>query len=291
MKSHNILFLGYGYVAQYFCMRYNADNFTFSASINKSKDKYFKVRSEVTTMNFMQINNSFLDDCDIFIISIPPFYKLKTDIIIDKFHSYFLNRQTRYKLIYLSSTSVYGDYNGKRVWEDSKLKAESANGLARIECENKYLELQNNKLANIAILRLAAIYGDKRNNILAIYNKEIIQNKLSSRFISRTHIVDIVAIIREIILSIKIKNQIFNVADNNPCLTSEANDYICKELLKIDKLPIGEYINESRNYSFALDNKIVDNSKLNKLLNYKFTFPSYKEGLKQIAKNLNLIQT
>ncbi|MFT4718731.1 MAG: hypothetical protein ACI9IL_001071, partial [Rickettsiales bacterium] len=33
MKSHNILFLGYGYVAQYFCKSYHLDGFNLGASI------------------------------------------------------------------------------------------------------------------------------------------------------------------------------------------------------------------------------------------------------------------
>jgi NAD dependent epimerase/dehydratase family enzyme len=286
--NHNILFLGYGYVAQYFCKSYHSDNPDLTASIHNSKEKYFKTPNNVNTINFSEINGSALDDYNNFVISIPPFYQLKTDIIIDKFHDYFLSRKTPYKLIYLCATSVYGDHDGKKVQEDSELKAQSSNGLARIACENKYLELQENKFANIIILRLAGIYGDKRNSMLAIRNKEIIQNKSSSRMISRAHVADIVTIIREVILSSKIKNQIFNISDNNPSPTNEINDYICEELLKINKLPIGSDLKESRHSSFALDNKIVDNNKLKKVLNYEFIFPSYKEGLKQISKNLNL---
>ena len=284
--SHNILFLGYGYVAQYFCKSYHSDNLNLAASINILKEKYFKTPNNVKTIIFSEINSSILDNYNNFIISIPPFYQLKTDVIIDKFHNYFFKRKTQYKLIYLSATSVYGDHKGKKVQEDSDLKAQSINGLARIACENKYLELQENELANIIILRLAGIYGDKRNSILAIRNKEITQNKSSNRIISRTHISDIAAIIKKIILSSKIKNEILNISDNNPCPTNEVNDYICEELLKIDKLPIGDDIKESRHFSFALDNKIVSNKKLKKVLNYEFIFPSYKEGLQQIAKNL-----
>jgi NAD dependent epimerase/dehydratase family enzyme len=287
--SHNILFLGYGYVAQYFCKYYNSYSFNLGASINTSKEKYFKTSNEVTTIDFSEIDDFTLDNYNNFVISIPPFYQLKTDAIIDKFHDYFFNRKTPYKLIYLSATSVYGDHDGKKVQEDSKLKAESINGLARIACENKYLQLQENELTNIIVLRLAGIYGDKRNSILSIHSQEIICNKLSKRMISRAHVADITAIIREIILSSKIKNQIFNVSDNNPCPTNDVNDYICEELLKIDKLPINDDIKESRHSSFALDNKIVDNGKLKKMLNYEFIFPSYKEGIKKIAKNLNLI--
>lgn len=288
MKSHNILFLGYGYVAQYFCKSYHLDGFDLGASINNSKEKHFKTPNNIKTISFAEINSSVLDNYSSFVISIPPFYQLRTDAIIDKFHNYFLKRKTTYKLIYLSATSVYGDHDGKKVYEDSELKAESINGLARIKCEDRYRELQKNELANIIILRLAGIYGDKRNSILSIRSKDITQNKSSSRMISRTHVVDITAIIREIILSSKIKNQIFNISDNNPSPTSEVNDYICKELLSVEMLPTNNDLKESRHYSFALDNKVVDNSKLKKILNYDLIFPSYKEGLQQIAKNLNL---
>jgi len=288
MKSHNIIFLGYGYVAQYFCKSYNSDVFNLSASINNSKEKYFKTPSNVKTISFLKVDSLTLDNYDNFVISIPPLYQLKTDTVIDKFHNYFLKRKTPYKLIYLCATSVYGNHDGQKVQENSELKAESINGLARIACENKYLQLQKNELANIIILRLSGIYGDKRNSISSILGKEIVQNKSSSRMISRTHVADITAIIRDIILSSKIKNEVFNISDNNTSPTNEVNDYICEELLKIDKLPISDDIKESRNSSFALDNKVVDNSKLKKILNYEFIFPSYKEGLKQIAKNLNL---
>lgn len=285
----NILFLGYGYVAQHFCESYHLDRLNLGVSINISKEKYFKTPNNVTAINFSEIDSSIMDNYNNFVISIPPFYQLNTDAVIDKFHNYFLNRKTPYRLIYLSATSVYGDHDGEKVQEDSKLKAESINGLARIECENKYLELQKNELANIIILRLAGIYGDKRNSILAIRDKDIFQNKPSQRMISRTHVKDITAIIKKIILSSNIKNQIFNVSDNNPCPTSEVNNYICEALLKIHHLPIGRDLKESRHSSFSLDNKIVDNGKLKKILNYDLIFPSYKDGLQQIFKNLNLI--
>jgi dTDP-4-dehydrorhamnose reductase len=292
-QNYNIIFLGYGYIAQCFCKYYSSDDLHLSASINNSKEKYFKTPSKVTTINFLKIDHSILDNYDNFVISIPPFYQRQTDIVIDKFHDYFLSRKTPYKLIYLSATSVYGDHEGRKVQEDSDLKAKSKNGLARISCENNYLALQENALANIVILRLAAIYGDQRNSIVEIRDKNISQNKSSNRMISRTHAEDITAIIKKVILSSEIKNQIFNISDNNPCPTNEVNDYICEELLKINKLPIEEGSKESKNASFApenkLDNKVVDNSKLKRILNYELTFPSYKEGLQQVFKNLNLI--
>ena len=287
-SSKKILFLGNGYVAQYFCKKYHTDNFHLNVTINSTRNKHFDQAKEVTIINFSEITNSILDNYNNFIISIPPFYQLETDIIIQKFHNYFLTRKTPYRLIYLSSTSVYGDHKGKKTHENSELRSASIKGLARIACEKKYLELKNNKLANIIILRLAGIYGDKRNNILVIHNKNLTEHQISERMISRIHVADIVSIIRLIIISDQIKNQIFNVSDNKPCPTYEVNNYICRELLGINKLLINNNLKRAKNSSFILDNKIIDNSHLTKALDYQLIFPSYKEGLIEILKNLNI---
>ncbi|MFT6105993.1 MAG: nucleoside-diphosphate-sugar epimerase [Rickettsiales bacterium] len=288
MEKQNTLFFGHGYVSQYFCQSYHLDeSLNLGASINISKDKYFKTPSSVKTIYFPEIDALFLNNYDNFVISIPP-NQQKTDAIIDKFHDYFSNRKTPYKLIYLSATSVYGNHDGAKVQENSNLKSTFSGGLARIECEDHYQKLQKNQSANIIILRLAAIYGEQRNTILSIRDGKITHNKPSNRTISRTHVSDISAIIRAVILSNKINNQILNVTDNHPCPTAEVNDYICTELLKIHKLPIQSDVEEFNNSSLSIDNKIVCNEKLKKLLNYEFIFPSYKEGLGAISKDLKL---
>lgn len=285
----SILLLGHGYVSQYFCQKFAGQSKEIAASIHKNKDKYLPTSEAIATVNFNDINDNYLERFDNFIVTIPPFYELKTDVVIENFHSYFSSRNKSFKLIYLSATSVYGDHEGKEVQEDSALKSTSSNGLARIACEEKYMQLQKNKAANIIILRLAGIYGDDRNNILRIKNHEVTRNRESKKLISRTHITDIVNIIKSTLDNQAIVNEIFNVADDNPATTKEVNDYICTEILKITPLPINDQQNLSKNSSFMLDNKIVSNQKLKKVLNYKFIYPSYKEGMQQIVKNLNLI--
>ena len=298
MLNQNILFLGYGYVAQYFCIDniniIDRDNVT--VSIHKTKSLYFPRDNKINTIDFSNINHNILDKYEVFIISIPPFYELQTDIIIKNFYNYFLNRKTPYKLIYLSATSVYGDHQGKYVNEKSELKAQSINGLARIACEKQYLNLTQNHAANIIILRLAGIYGAYRNNIMAILHKTITHNKAQNKIISRINVADISAIIRQLILAKDIRNEIFNLADQHPCPSSEVNDYICSNILKITKLPVDNSnyatqvnYNKRKYNSFALDNKIINNEKLKKILNYKFIFPSYREALQKIAQQLNLL--
>lgn len=284
-KQNNILLLGFGYVAQYFANCTNLNDFNLSASINKARTTHIPTKNNVKKINYNKLTAEILDEYDVFIISIPPIYKLKEDVILRDFYQYFQNRKFTYKLIYLSATSVYGDHENKIVNENSSLNSKSINGLARIECENKYLALINNEFANIVILRLAAIYGPERNNILAIKNQQIVSNQNSDRIISRTHVIDIAHIINLCIRG-NIKNEIFNICDNLPCSTKEVNDFICAKLLKIKLLPLTDEENKQKLFSFHIERKIIDNSKLKKMLNYQFIYPNYKIGLKAFFEDL-----
>ena len=285
-KQNNILLLGFGYVAQYFSNFTDLENSNLCASINKTLSTHIPISKNISKISYTEITQATLDQYDVFIISIPPIYALKTDVIIQGFYSYLNNRTTKYKLIYLSATSVYGDHDNQLVNENSTLKSNSVNGLARIECEKKYLALQSNNFANIIILRLAAIYGPKRNNILAIKNQRILSNQNSNRIISRTHVIDIAHILNLCVKSANIKNQIFNICDNLSCSTKEVNDFICGELLKINLLPLSDKENSNKLFSYHMERKIVSNNKLKEQLNYKFIYPNYKLGITEIFHNL-----
>jgi nucleoside-diphosphate-sugar epimerase len=65
------------------------------------------------------------------------------------------------RLIYTSSTSVYGDHHGRWVDEESDLLAKSEQGKILIEAENLYQSLAELGW-HVCILRLAEIYGPGR---------------------------------------------------------------------------------------------------------------------------------
>lgn len=65
------------------------------------------------------------------------------------------------RLIYVSSTSVYGDHQGLWVDETSTLQAHSETEKVLIQTENTYLSLKQLDW-NVCILRFAEIYGPNR---------------------------------------------------------------------------------------------------------------------------------
>jgi nucleoside-diphosphate-sugar epimerase len=72
-----------------------------------------------------------------------------------------LDRPLPRRLIYTSSTTVYGDHRGLWVDEESKLKLKSENGQILIEAERIFLSLEELGW-NVCVLRLAEIYGPWR---------------------------------------------------------------------------------------------------------------------------------
>ena len=68
-------------------------------------------------------------------------------------------------MIYLSATSVYGNHNGKWVYENSKLKGNTKFGKSRKIVEKNWIKFRKIKNLDINILRVSGIYS-KESNVL-----------------------------------------------------------------------------------------------------------------------------
>lgn len=66
-------------------------------------------------------------------------------------------------LVYLSSTSVYGDRNGEWVTEETDLEPQSENSRTLCDTEALYLQQSSSKLL-VTVLRLGGIYGPSRSH-------------------------------------------------------------------------------------------------------------------------------
>ena len=174
---------------------------------------------------------------------------------------------------YLSSTSVYGNYNGNWIKEDSKLLAKDTIGVSRIAAENDW------KTVNANIFRLSGIYGDGRNMVERMCNGNITCTRKEGLVFNRIHIDDICSIILRSI-EIEDRNSIYNCADDQPASQEEIMTYI-STVLNL-KIIIKNYDrNNSNPYirSFYENNKKVCNEKIKNTLNIKLKYKNYVQGL------------
>ena len=118
--------------------------------------------------------------------------------------------------------------------------------------------------------------------------KKIIQNNIrvkEKKFFSRIRIEDLAIIIKKLFYSSK-NSLILNASDDKPSSNIEVANYATK-LLKIKLKPI--HISKFKNKmikEFYKDSKKVSNKNMKKKLNIKLKYPTYKEGLRNIFKNL-----
>lgn len=220
------------------------------------------------------------------LISIPPYQS--EDIVLKLFKQQIFNLKNLKWIGYISSTGVYGDHKGNWVNENSETMPSNNINIDRLRIEEEWLNLYKYYNRPITIFRAAGIYGEGRNMIEKILNGENSQLIIAPNcYFSRIHIEDLAKIIIKSMFS-KITGEIFNIADDYPCENIEVTRYTY-QLLGI-KPPLPVQLKDAKISDFALnfylDSKKVDNHKVKELLNYKLIYPTYKEGLKSIARKL-----
>lgn len=184
---------------------------------------------------------------------------------------------------YLSSTSIYGDYQGAWVDENSAPCTKTITGKNRINSENMWANL---KIANgnkLNIFRLAAIYGHSRSIIEKLLEGNVQRIKKKNHFFSRIHVSDIIGVL---LCSIKNKDsgEIYNLADDEPAENSQVIAFACT-LMGLPLLPEIEFKDgklSSKMLEFYSENKRISNNKIKLKLGYKLQYPSFREGLKKI---------
>ena len=183
---------------------------------------------------------------------------------------------------YISSTGVYGNYNGKWVNENSELKGKSKKAKNRKLAEGQWSNFCIDHNLHYNIFRLGAIYGPNRLNS---FGKKKIIIKKEGHYFSRIHVFDISRLIAKILLRGYV-NHIWNLVDNLP---SSREHYLLElaKLKNIKKYNLVHYKDEQKylkkiTKTYWQNNKRVSNLKVTKEVNQQLLFPNYKAGLKNL---------
>ena len=97
------------------------------------------------------------------LITVPPIGF--SDPVKENFSELFSELPANSKLVYLSSTGVYGDHRGNWVDEKSDLNPKTSLGICRLSAEKIWQKVSNELGLTLIILRLAGIYGSGRSPI------------------------------------------------------------------------------------------------------------------------------
>ena len=290
-KSISLVCFGFGLTAKYFVKELLKNKYRINLITTSRSKTVNKKFLNINYKNFYFDNNKFdkkiikyILNASHILISIPP--RDRKDFVIENFYNQIsLNKKIKW-LGYLSSTSVYGNYDGKWVNEKSKLLTNNDTGINRIVAENEWLKLNRYHFIPTRIFRLSGIYSPERNVFLRLTNGQIRYVKKSNHYFSRIHVFDIAQVLFKSLMYSK-AGEIYNVADNMPCSYDKTISYACSLMGIQNPSPVSfQSLNEGEMKNFYKDSKKVSNAKIKKDLKVKLYFPTYKEGFKSILNNI-----
>ena len=196
-----------------------------------------------------------------------PFRKQKPFIDSYKKLIKHIENSTVKHVIFISSTSVYSDTNGK-INEGLGTPMNPAKK-ELVVLENLF---KNNTHFNTTIIRFAGLIGGTRNPGNFFKEDKIVKNALAP--INLIHLEDCINIIKAIVAQKK-WNTTYNAA---ACTHPTKASYYKKATLQMGKNP-AMFLEELDEFKIISSQKLIDE------LNYQFIYPNLIEGLKAFTKD------
>ena len=289
MKNLKVFCFGFGQVAKHFIKKIINQNLNLDLSVTSRQETHKEIFEGISFTSYEFENDKFdgdinlkIQEADYILVSVPPISG--KDIVIKNFKGSLKNANLKW-ITYLSATSVYGDHNGEWVDEKSETKPSTLNGKNRLKAENDWQVFSKENNLPLQIFRLSGIYSKQNNILKRLKTGQAKIIKKQKHFFSRVHVEDIANILFTSLKKFK-TNEIFNISDDQPASQEEVAVYGAL-LLKMNKpnpLKI-EDLEEGMLKDFYKESKKVDNKKIKEFFNYKFIYPSYKEGLDNIIND------
>ncbi|HZV81345.1 MAG TPA: SDR family oxidoreductase [Geobacteraceae bacterium] len=187
------------------------------------------------------------------------------------------------KLIYVSTTSVYGDCGDELVTEERPANPGNHTGKRRLDAENSFRKWGRAKGVVVVILRVAGIYGPGRIPMDRIVGRHPLLNEAEAGYSNRIHADDLARVCLAAIEKGE-DGDIFNVCDGQ---TSKMTDYFnaITDQLGLPRLPQVP-LSEARGamtplmFGYMTESRRIDNSRMLTKLGIKLMYPTLQEGLK-----------
>ncbi|WP_193368899.1 SDR family oxidoreductase [Pelagibius marinus] len=184
---------------------------------------------------------------------------------------------------YLSTTGVYGDWQGAEVDETSELRGAKGRNLRRIEAEAAWLRLQEEEGLPVHVFRLAGIYGPGRSVLDQVRAGRARRIDKPGHLFSRIHVEDIAKTLQAS-MARPHPGRVYNVCDDEAAAAAEVTAYACG-LLGVEPpplIPLEEAEMSPMALSFWEDNRLVSNRRLHEELGVALDYPNYRAGLEAI---------
>ncbi len=182
----------------------------------------------------------------------------------------------RLRLVYTSSTSVYGQNDGSVVDEKNRAEPASETGRVLVETERALIEGASQRNFSAIILRAAGIYGPERGYWFKQFvNGDARLDGDGARFLNMIHRDDVIGCIIAA-LEHGADGEIYNAVDDAPVSQFDFFSWLAASLGKPMPPSVAENIEATRKR--GVTDKRISNRKLKAQLGYLFKYPTFREG-------------
>jgi nucleoside-diphosphate-sugar epimerase len=194
------------------------------------------------------------------------------------------------RVVYMSTSGVYGDCGGEWVTEETPLNPQTSRAQRRADAEATLQEWGRVHGVAVVILRVTGIYGPGRLPLARIQQGHPVLCEAESPPTNRIHADDLAAICIGA-AERALDGDIFNVSDGQPgTMTGYFN--AITELLHLPQLPQvdmaeAKQVMNPMMLSYLTETRRMSNRKLMEQLGVILKYPDLESGLKQILAQLD----
>lgn len=187
------------------------------------------------------------------------------------------------RLLYISTSAVYGDCNGAWITESQPLQPATERGARRLDAERQLQAWCDEQGVDWMILRVPGIYGPGKLPLARLRQGTPVLREADAPYTNRIHGDDLAAICVAALMSTH-RNEIYNVSDGHP---SNMTDYFNRvaDAAGLPRPPAvdraeAERVLSAGMLSFLRDSRRMRNDKLLQQLDVTLMYPDLESGLR-----------
>ncbi len=194
------------------------------------------------------------------------------------------------KLVYVSTSGVYGDCGGEWVTEETPINPQTSRAQRRADAEATLQEWAGKHAVPLVILRVTGIYGPGRLPLARIQQGHPILREAESPPTNRIHADDLAAVCVRAAEKAA-DGHIFNVSDGQPGTMTQYFNAVC-DLLGLPRLPQidmqeAQQVMNPMMLSYLTETRRMDNRKMMEQLGVTLVYADLNSGLKNVVAQLD----
>lgn len=285
----NLFVFGIGYTAGHY-LRHHAGHCDAVAGTVRSLDKVGDLAADgIAALRFDPPEadpeiEARLGEADALLVSVQP--GRDGDPVLARFGAAIEASGRLARIAYLSTVGVYGDHGGAWIDEEVRPVPGSERGARRLAVEDAWLALGARAGKQVAVLRLAGIYGPGRNILRDLRDGSARRIDKPGQVFNRIHVDDIGRAISAALLNEGVGGA-WNIADDEPAPAPDVVAYGAK-LLGLEPpavLPFAEAELSPMALSFYGANRRISNRAMKHGLGVTLGYPTYRDGLAALAED------